>query len=120
MATIDEFCRIAAVEGVKNFILVRDDGEIAAWNMETPEKIADMVLRCGRNPERVGTARYRYLVFRRKSGEHFFIFPVGNYYLGVVKEKEIDSGLLVDGVLNFIAALPRKRPPAQSSAKVNR
>lgn len=114
MATIDEFRRVAEIEGVKSFILVRDDGEIAARNMDEAESIAAMVLRCGRNPERIGTARYRYQVFGRKGGEDFFIFPVGNYYLGVIKEREIDSGLLVDGVLYFVKALPRKRPSTES------
>ena len=119
MATIDEFLEIATVEGVKNYILVRNDGEIVARDVEEAEALAALALRCGLGADRIGTARYRYLAFRRKGGEDLFIFPVGNYYLGVIKERNIDGARLVDGVQDFIKALPRKRSPVKSPAKTD-
>ena len=108
MATMGEFLRITEIEGVKDYILVRNDGEIAARNVSEPEAMARLVLSCGSGPEKIGTKRYRYQAFRRRGGEDFFIFPLGNYYFGVVKYGDTDGALLVARVLEFIKTLLRK------------
>lgn len=117
MATIKEFEKIAEIAGVKSYILVKNNGSVAARQIEEPERIARIVLRCGQNSDAIGVSRFRYLVLARENRENFIIFPIGNYYLGVVKEKNIDSMVLVNSVLDFFENLPGKRSSAQSPGK---
>lgn len=117
MATIKEFAEIAEISGVKNYILVKNNGSIAARQIEEPDRIARVVLRCGKNSDAIGVPRFRYLMLARNNRENFIIFPVGNYYLGVIKEKNIDSMALVNSVLEFIDNLPGKRSSAPSPGK---
>ena len=117
MATIKEFSAIGDLPGVKNYILVKNNGSVAAAGMAEAERIARIVLRCGRNSDAIGAPRFSYLVLTRENRENFIVFPVGNYYLGVIKEREVDDPALIKSVLEFIENLPGKRASAPSPGK---
>ncbi len=114
MATIKEFSEIGDLAGVKNYILVKNNGSVVTARIPEPDRIARIVLRCGRNSDAIGNPRFSYLLLTRENEEDFIIFPVGNYYLGVIKDKEIDNPALVKRVLEFIENLPGKRASASS------
>ena len=109
MVTLKEFKGITKVKGVKNYILVRNDGKIAAYKIETPQYFSELVLKCGKDCDTIDLFSFRCLLFSRKNNENMYILPVGNYYLGVIKEKEIDDIVLMNSIFNFIKSLFRKR-----------
>ncbi len=111
MATIEEFKGIISkLKGIKGYILVRNDGKIAAYKAGTPKYLSDLALKCGKNCDTIDLSRFRCLLLSRRNNENIFIFPVGNYYLGVIKEKEFDDTVLMNTVLNFIKSLSHKHP----------
>ena len=47
--------------------------------------------------------------FSRETGQDLFIFPVGNYYLGVIKQENMETGELAERIIEFINELPVNR-----------
>jgi hypothetical protein len=96
------FAAILKVPGVDQYILVDRDGKIFSQAMAEPQKIAEFVSFCGLNARAIGKTHFRYLAFSRENQDHFFIFPVGKSYLGVIKQKDISCTVLVDNILQFL------------------
>ena len=108
MATLSDFAKIAGIKGVENYMLVKNDGTIASHNTEHPESLAKMVLDCGLNCDKIEKARFTCFVFSRGTRENYFIFPVGNYYLGLQQQADIDAALIVNTIIEFIRGLSKK------------
>ena len=102
MANIDPFISILKVPGVDQYILVDRDAKIFSQKITAPETTAAMVSFCGLRAHAVGKSGFRYLVVSRETRDHFFIFPVGKYYLGVIKQKDISNAVLVENILQFL------------------
>lgn len=102
MPNIEQFASILKVPGVDQYILVDRDAKIASLSITDPMKMAEFVSFCGLNSQAIGKTNFRYLVFSRENQDHFFIFPVGKYYLGVIKQKDISNAVLVENILQFI------------------
>jgi len=64
--------------------------------------MAEIISVCGSNSYAIGKKRFKYLSFSRKNHDTFFIFPVGNYYLGVIKQNHISDALLAQNVIQFL------------------
>ncbi|MCK5323697.1 MAG: roadblock/LC7 domain-containing protein [Desulfobulbaceae bacterium] len=109
MATLSDFARIVEIKGVAHYVLVKNDGTIASHNTEQPESLAKMVLACGLNCDEIEKARFTYFVFSLGNRGNYCIFPVGNYYLGVLLQAGIDVDLMVNTIIEFIQGLSRKR-----------
>ena len=105
MAAREEVKNIANLRGVDQYILVHQNGKIADHNLPDPETIAGMIVSCGNTSYAIGKTRFQYLVFPRKSQRDIFIFPVGKYYLGVIKQKETDRFVLANNVINYLTNL---------------
>lgn len=102
MPNIDRFPSILKVPGVDQYILVDKDAKIFSQAITKPMKMARIVSFCGLHSQAIGKTNFRYLVFSRETRDHFFIFPVGKYYLGVIKHKDISNAVLVENILQFI------------------
>ncbi len=108
----EDFLQISMIQGVDQYIFLDNKGDIAAHEMQDPQRASKMVFSCGQNIRAVGKNNFQYAVFSRKNKKDIIIFPVGNYSLGVVKQKDTDSFVLVDQVnLRFMKS--------QSSAKTH-
>ncbi len=83
MSNTESFASLLKVPGVDQYILVDRDGKIFSQAMAEPQNMAEFVSFCGLNAQAIG--KFRYLAFPRKNQVHFFIFPVGKSYLGVIK-----------------------------------
>ncbi len=101
----EKFLQISMVQGVDQYILLDNRGNIIAHEIKDPQKASEMVFSCGRNIRNVGKNRFQYAVFSRKNKKDIIIFPIGNYSLGVVKQEEADTFVLVDIILKFLHEL---------------
>jgi hypothetical protein len=106
MANIDRFHSIISLPGIDQYILVDQTGKIYAHNAKIPEKLAEITSTCGFKSHAVGKTKFSHIMFSRKNHDNFFIFPVGKYYLGVVKQENINNALLVENVLRFLKDFP--------------
>ena len=109
MTSLKTFKQIARLSGVDQYILVDRQGKIAAHDIKNPERAARMVLTCGQNSSIIGKTRFKQIMFSRQNQKNIFIFPVGKYYLGVVKQKQIDNITLADNVGNFLDRILNKK-----------
>jgi len=109
MAGLEGFKQISRLTGVDQYVLIDQKGRIAAHDIKDARRAADMVYSCGKNLFTIGKTRLRYVVFSRKNQKHIFIFPVGNYYLGVVKQKNMNAFVLADNIIKFIKGLFKEK-----------
>lgn len=109
MTPLEAFTRISRVPGVDQYILVAPGGQIAAQAIKDPGNVARMVLTCGQNSSAVGRNQFKYLMFPRENQKNFFIFPVGKYYLGVVKSVNMNNITLADNITKFLKSLRKEK-----------
>lgn len=102
MSNAELFSSILKVPGVDQFILVDGNAKIVTQAITEPRKMAALVYSCGSNSYEIGKKKFRYLVFSRENHDDFFIFPVGKYYLGVIKQHNMNNALLAENVIQFL------------------
>ncbi|NOX33811.1 MAG: roadblock/LC7 domain-containing protein [Deltaproteobacteria bacterium] len=105
MAEIEELKQISRVKGVDQYIIVDQNGKLLAHDIKNPQKASAMVSSCGKNSFAIGKTRLEYVVFSRENKKNIFIFPIGNYYLGVVKQKSINNIAMADNIIKFLKGL---------------
>jgi hypothetical protein len=114
MATIQDFAkRIMQIEGVKNMILVRNDGHILTHNIDNPIELSSTIVFCGLTGDAlrsvVGFSCLNYFIISRESKEKLFVFPIESYFLGIYQYANAYSPDLVNSVSRIVQALTRKK-----------
>jgi hypothetical protein len=90
MATAKEFvARITEIDGVSGCVLVRGDGEVLGGNLEDPDLYTSLMTHGGASAgsimDKAGFSYCRHLSFNRDGKEHFYLFPIGKFYLGLIQ-----------------------------------
>lgn len=93
---------IQDLKQVSQLILIDQEAGILFEKIENPKKMADMILKSSRYCQAIGKDRLSYLLFSRKNKKNLFIFPIANYYLGVIKNKDTNDRVLANNILNKI------------------
>lgn len=93
MATAKDFVqRISKVDGVAGCLLVRHDGVLLGQTVAEPENYLSLMVisgRLGREVmERAGFSYCRHHCFSRTGKDHFYVFPIGRYLLGIVQRSD--------------------------------
>lgn len=102
MSNSERFTSILNVPGVDQYILVDRTAKIIAHAMPEPQKMAEIVSACGFQSHAIGKENFRYVVFSRENQDNFLIFPVGKYYLGVIKQKNVNNTALAENIIQFL------------------
>ena len=105
MVTLADLKKIEEIKGVKRYIVLQPDGRPLLNNTENPEVMAAMIMNCGAMCKILKNRRFRYLVINQPSGEDFYIFQMGNYFLGILKTAASDTNELVDKVADYFQEL---------------
>lgn len=111
MSLAEVISHVKRIDGVGGYILLDSKGKIIAHDedMKAPGKLSKMVYSCGRRLSSVGKKYLKYASFSRAKNRDILIFPVGNYYLGVVKETGIVDFEAAGAVMEFLNVLAGKR-----------
>ncbi|MBM9514124.1 roadblock/LC7 domain-containing protein [Desulfogranum marinum] len=91
MATVKDFlARINTIEGVGGCLLVKDDGHILAHLVDGPADYSSLIAICSKQAlaimETSGFSFFRSLSFAQSKGQGLHIFPLQQYYLGVIQQ----------------------------------
>lgn len=103
--------RLSKIAGIKNYILVRQDGEIMTHNFEeeNPETISSILLFTTLNCEKIkagfGFRNLKYLTVSKENNENLFIFPLDKYFLGIMQHPTVDSIDLLKELSAFVNAI---------------
>ncbi|WDP92977.1 MAG: roadblock/LC7 domain-containing protein [Desulfobacter sp.] len=110
MRMAEVLSNVKRINGVDGYILLDGKGNILAHNddMKAPEKLSRMVYFCGRKLSVIGKKYFKYASFSRQNNRNVLIFPVGNYYLGVIKQTGIRNFRAASAVMEFLDVLVGK------------
>jgi len=108
MPLIKDLKKINTLEGIQQYIVIDHHGNIISQNSKAPETMARILASCGKNFYAIGKSNFKFCVFSRKNKQDFFIFPVGKYYLGVIKQKDINRFVLTDAIVDFLTEVMEK------------
>jgi len=119
MASAEEFSKgIAAIPGIRSYLLVRKDGLLITHNLVNPEELAAAVVSSGLGAAAVksslGGSCFRYLAFARANQEKLLVFPIGNYFIGIVQDAETSAPELAAEVIQYILILTNNGPTQAS------
>lgn len=105
--------RLLQINGVKRYILVRNDGEILAHNLmeENPETISSILLFSALNCDKIksgfGFRNVKYMAVSKDNNENLYIFQMEKYYLGVMQHSNANTMELIKDVSGFIDGMMR-------------
>ncbi len=103
--------RLLQINGVKRFILVRNDGEILAHNLaeENPETLSSILLFSALNCDKIksgfGFRNTKYMAVSKENNENLYIFQMEKYYLGVMQHANANMMELIRDVSSFIDSI---------------
>lgn len=115
MAKINDLVnQILQIEGVMNYILVRDDGHTLSHDfVEHIEKLPSIITFSGLNSEALkpimGLSYFKYLSYTQKNNEKLLVFPMGKYFLGIWQSADAYTTDIVEEVEKVIDSLTRKK-----------
>lgn len=90
MATAKEFvAHVAKINGVSGCLLVRNDGALLGQNLDDPERYSALLLLAAglatEIQDKAGFSHCRHISFNCTGQDHFHIFPIDRYLLGIVQ-----------------------------------
>jgi hypothetical protein len=110
MATAKDFARLDEIEGVFQYILVRDDGQVISENTQDAAQLSKTIINSGKQLDSLTNdlsgKRYIYCSVERTSGQSILIFSLGLYFLAIVKHPDSDPQQLADTIIVFLKSLP--------------
>ena len=106
MASARDFNRLALIDGVAQYLLVRSDGQIVSKDTEESASLGPIIAAGGTTCDALAAdmdgGRYIHLCIERKSGSDLVVFSLGSYYLGILKDEECSRQELIDKVIYFL------------------
>lgn len=109
MATAKDFARLADIEGVSKYVLVRNDGFVVSENYEDAVALSSAIVTTGKCCDSLGddmnSPQYIYCCIERKHGENVLVFSLGRYYLAIIKHSDLSSQQLADTIIGFLKGL---------------
>jgi hypothetical protein len=102
MLTREDLKKKIEFQGIKNYILVSEDGVVAARDPRSMESRAEFVRRSGRLCRAAMGSRVRFLFFPGPGGTAMVVFPAGRYSLGIIHTGDGGLDHLIGRVLTCI------------------
>lgn len=109
MASTSDFSKLKDIEGVGQYILVRNDGHIVTHNTSNAVELSSTIVMSGQNCKNLENfldcGQCMYLCIERNNGNNLLVFPLGKYFLGIVEESDSDTKTTVDSIINYLRTI---------------
>lgn len=105
MITVEDISSVRDVRGVNQYVLVDKTGCIISPPSEFSGKMTKVVIACMEATFPLVKNRFKYIKFFRSNQAHFYVFPVGKYGLGVIKEKTVSDSNFQNEMIRFLSGL---------------
>ncbi len=109
MATTKDFSKLSDIEGVANYILVRNDGYVVSENYDEAVALSSSIVTTGKLCDSLvddlAGRRYIYCCIDRTSGDNLLVFSLGRYFLGIIKHPTAEPQVLADLIIAFLRTL---------------
>lgn len=108
MTTVKDFLvRVNNIKGVEGCLLVRADGHLLGHLVKNPEKLSSLLAISAKYArglmDKAGFSYFRLLSFERAGGGSFHIFPIDQYYLGVVQSPDFPLSTMTEKVTHLLS-----------------
>ncbi len=108
MANITDLEKIVDIDGVDQYILLDQGGQLLSHNMDNHIILSSMIISCASICRFINQQHFNYLVFAQEDDKDFFIFMIGKHYLAVTKKAECRAQDLPVSIASFIEHLVEK------------
>jgi hypothetical protein len=109
MASARDFAQLEQLDGISRVLLVQGDGQLINKTTGDGEIYGPLIAASGTQCDTLSAdmsgSRYLYLCLERKSGQDILVFPLGRYYLGIIKHAESERQEIIDNVIYFLKNL---------------
>lgn len=107
MATAKDFiAHVDKVDGVEGCLLLREDGALLGQTIDDPEIYSTLLLissgGSGEVKKSAGFSYCRHLSFNRENKQHFHVFPIDKYLLGVTQRSDCYVPDMLESVYRLI------------------
>jgi len=121
MATAKEFIdRVSQIDGVAGCVLLREDGQTLGFSLEDPDLYSPLMLMGGKVTQsirdKMGFSYCRYLSFNREGKEHFHLFVIDHFTLGVVQTRDCSVSEMLRGVMRLIGRVSTSSSQAKTES----
>ena len=112
--------KIFRIDGVKGFLLVRNDGRILTSKLisENPETLASMMilssLECNTIRSAMGFTHFGHLMLTVGDKETLFVFPMQTFFLGILRVSSEYDGQFVKQIKQVIYSITKGKPVQHS------
>lgn len=97
-----DFRFIEAIKGVEQYIVTDEHSRIIEnYNIDRPDKMAELVSSCCKNFHAIGKTNFKYAVFKKKDLKHFIVLPLGEHFIGLIKHETVDSFTIIEAIFDF-------------------
>jgi len=108
MATVKKFLtRIDSIEGVEGSLIVKSDGHLLAYSVPKPANYASLMALSSKFARNImdtsGFSFFRTMSFSHGNGEAFHIFPLLQYYLGVIQQPDAPAETIIHHVTHLLS-----------------
>ena len=110
MATIEDLVNgIHRIQGLDGYVIVKQDGQVLSHNVANVEGLSALIVMGGLNGNivktEVGASLFTHLVIARKTNERLLVFPVGNFWLGLLQRQDTYTPDIVNKVQSIIQGM---------------
>jgi len=109
MASASDFAKLKDINGVFQYILVRNDGHVVTHNTKDAVAFSSTIVMSGRNCKQLesvlDSGQYIYLCVERENGHNLLVFSLGNYFLGIIEEADSDTQTTVDLIIDYLKTI---------------
>jgi len=107
MATAKDFvARIDQIDGVNGCLLIKDGGSCLGQTLDNIDAYADLIQDSVKLAndimEKNGFSFCRNICFQRGDNGSFYIFPIRNYFLGVLLDADCSRSTILERVYQLI------------------
>ncbi|MFO7766225.1 MAG: hypothetical protein R6V33_07315 [Pelovirga sp.] len=107
MATAKDFIvRVSKVAGVSGCLLIKQDGTLVGRAIDDPENYTILMQISGSLArdisDYIGASNCRCINFGCLGQQHFFVFPIDRYLLGVVAQSQEDQATMLDEIYRLV------------------
>ena len=107
MASAKDFVsRVSQIDGVSGCLLIKDNGACLGHTLGDVENYTTLLLDSANFSneimEKTGFSYCRHISFQRSCDKNFYIFPINNYFLGVLLNADCSEVKLLDQVAKLV------------------
>lgn len=109
MASAKDFARLEQINGISHAILVRNNGQVLSQASDITAVYAPLIagsgIRCDSLSTDMGGSRYIHFCLEQESGQNVLVFPLGQFYLGIITHPNCERQEIIDQVVLFLKHL---------------